>query len=572
MDKIEISQQKWLKAAILGSLWASSEIVLGSFLHNLHIPFSSNLLTAIGIILLISTTYLWETRGLFWRAGLICALMKTISPSAVIFGPMIAITAEAFLLEAATRVLGRNIAGLLLGSALAMLWNIFQRIFNFIIMYGFDIVNLYKGLLSWASKQFHFGIVSPWSPIVLLASLYLLFGLIAGFLGILLGRRLRSSNQQVPNIARNKVDLPFAISTAGHFKYNALWILYISGMLLLGLASINFYPWYIWAPLIAVQVIFIMNRYKRAMNSLKKPRFWIVFVLLTMLASFLLSGLSDSLHPWQEGLLTGIAMNFRAALIITGFAGLSKELYNPRVRMFFTSIGFTQLPKALEVSFGVLPYILGNLPPATTFVKQPLRVLGILVLQLAQWLDFVQAQRSAKPCLVLITGTKGSGKTSLLSATAAEINKKGLSLKGVLQPATFKDSERCGYELLNLETGQKMELASKALQQNAATVGNYSFNPDAIEFGIQALSLKADVEVLIIDEIGPLELKGKAWDAALRAWLNEPLAVILISVRPSLLDEVLRTYRPANFKVFSAGTTTASELAGYIVSKIQSTT
>jgi len=29
----------WLKAAMLGSLWASVEIILGSFLHNLHIPF-----------------------------------------------------------------------------------------------------------------------------------------------------------------------------------------------------------------------------------------------------------------------------------------------------------------------------------------------------------------------------------------------------------------------------------------------------------------------------------------------------------------------------------------------------
>ncbi len=571
MDKLASSQQKWLKAAILGSLWASSEIVLGSFLHNLHIPFSSNLLTAIGIILLTSTSYLWDSRGLFWRAGLICALMKTISPSAVIFGPMIAIITEAFLLEAATRVLGRNIAGLLLGSALAMLWNIFQRIFNFIIMYGFDIVNLYKGLLSWASKQLHFGIVSPWSPIVLLASLYLLFGLIAGLLGILLGRRLKSHNKPAPAIALQKAELPFAIATAGHFKYNAWWILYIIGMLVLGLASINFYQWYIWAPLIAVQVIFIMNRYKRAMNSLKKPRFWIVFVLLTMLASFMLSGLSSSLHPWQEGLLMGIAMNFRAALIITGFAGLSKELYNPSVRMFFVRIGFTQLPKALEVSFGVLPYILGSLPPVSTFVKKPLHVLGTMVLQLEQWLAFVQTQRIAQPCLVIVTGTKGSGKTSLLSATADQFQNKGFTLKGILQPATIKDGQRSGYAIMNLATGQTMELANKTSEQNEATIGNYSFNPEAIEFGVQALTGKSDAAAVIIDEIGPLELKGKAWDSSLRTLLKEPLAVIIVSVRPSLLDQVLRTYQPANFKVFAVGNVTATELVDYVVSKIQST-
>jgi len=73
--------------------------VLGSFLHNLKVPFSGNILTAIGIIILISVSYIWKEKGLFWRAGLICAIMKTMSPSAVIFGPMIAIFSEAMLLE-----------------------------------------------------------------------------------------------------------------------------------------------------------------------------------------------------------------------------------------------------------------------------------------------------------------------------------------------------------------------------------------------------------------------------------------------------------------------------------------
>ncbi|MFO7852573.1 MAG: hypothetical protein ACQERS_04820 [Bacteroidota bacterium] len=63
---------RWIKASIAGSMWAASEIVLGSFLHNLRVPFSGSILTAIGIILLISISYKWDEKGLFWRAGLIC--------------------------------------------------------------------------------------------------------------------------------------------------------------------------------------------------------------------------------------------------------------------------------------------------------------------------------------------------------------------------------------------------------------------------------------------------------------------------------------------------------------------
>ena len=129
----------WLKAAVLGCLWASSEIVLGSFLHNLRVPFSSIFLTSIGIILLISVSFQWKDKGLIWRSGLICALMKSVSPSAVIFGPMIAILSEALLLEFSVRIAGKNVVGFMLGSLLAMSWNFFQKIANYLIFYGFSI-------------------------------------------------------------------------------------------------------------------------------------------------------------------------------------------------------------------------------------------------------------------------------------------------------------------------------------------------------------------------------------------------------------------------------------------------
>ena len=51
--------EKWIKASIIGTIWAASEIVLGSFLHNLKVPFSGNVLTANGLIILISIICLY---------------------------------------------------------------------------------------------------------------------------------------------------------------------------------------------------------------------------------------------------------------------------------------------------------------------------------------------------------------------------------------------------------------------------------------------------------------------------------------------------------------------------------
>ena len=77
----------WLKASVIGSLWASVEIILGSFFHNVGIPFAGTLLAMNSVALMVAFHQVWKEKGLFWRAGLICALMKSISPSAVLLAP-----------------------------------------------------------------------------------------------------------------------------------------------------------------------------------------------------------------------------------------------------------------------------------------------------------------------------------------------------------------------------------------------------------------------------------------------------------------------------------------------------
>ena len=190
--------EKWIKASITGTVWAASEIVLGSFLHNLKVPFSGNILTAIGVIILISISYMWTERGLFWRAGLICALLKTLSPSAVIFGPMIAIIAESLLIEISVRLSGRTIPGYLIGAMLAMSWNLFQKIANYIIFYGENIIEVYNNLIAMAQRQLNIQTDIAWLPILALLVVFALFGLSAGVTGIIVGRKMRKQPQSAP--------------------------------------------------------------------------------------------------------------------------------------------------------------------------------------------------------------------------------------------------------------------------------------------------------------------------------------------------------------------------------------
>jgi len=160
----------WLKAAVLGSLWASVEIIAGSFLHNLRIPLAGSLLAATGVGLLTGAHQIWPERGLFWRAGLICALMKSISPTAVVLGPMIGIFTESLLLEAATRLLGRTVLGYALGGALAVCSTLFQKIVGFIITFGLNVVALYVNLCEFAARSLRLPFLGPLELLAALAA------------------------------------------------------------------------------------------------------------------------------------------------------------------------------------------------------------------------------------------------------------------------------------------------------------------------------------------------------------------------------------------------------------------
>ena len=66
-------------------------------------------------------------------------------------------------------------------------------------------------------------------------------------------------------------------------------------------------------------------RYKSALRPLMKPKFWIFFIAITMLSSYLFAKFQSDELSIADGLLVGLQMNFRAAIMIVGFSVVGKE-------------------------------------------------------------------------------------------------------------------------------------------------------------------------------------------------------------------------------------------------------
>lgn len=566
MRKADEINEVWLKASILGSTWAASEIILGSFLHNLRIPFNGHILTAIAFILLIAASYRWADKGLFWRSGLICALMKTMSPSAIIFGPMIAIFMEALLLDISVRILGKNLAGFMLGSALAMSWILVQRILNLIISYGFNIVDIYKDLMKYAEKQLHLSFDMIWTPILILLAIYIIFGFIAVFLGMKIGRSLEKERTE-SLLRKSENEFSFKNQKNSDFNYSITWLTANVIVLVAMLFIIGMTPVYVWTILTIVVIFIWTRRYKRGMRQLARPRFWIWFVALTMISAFVITAIQGSNKDWLNGLMTGLQMNFRAAVVIIGFSVLGTELYNPKIRNYFARTSFRQLPIALEFAFDSLPAVIGSLPEVKFYFTQPAKVITSLINQAEERLQLLR-KIIQKP-MPIITGELEEGKTGFASQLAIILKNEGLRTGGFVSPRIIENNKTIGYKLERIANKESCDFLRLNTDNSKSDIGRFNVNAGAFATAHNWLEQDSAsaCDILIIDEVGKWEISGKGWKNELDAILNNSPVPMVWTVRKSYLEDIITAFNLNDPLIFDVSLSEPVDAAKIILQK-----
>lgn len=534
----------WLKAAALGCLWASAEIVLGGFLHNLRIPMAGNLLAGIGIVLMIAVGHLWPVRGLYWRAGLVCALMKALAPSAVVLGPMIAITCQACLMEAAVRLFRRNVFSCLLGAMLAMSWNIAQFSLNILVSYGSGIVDVYRGLVRWSGKMLGLGPGGSWLPLLLLLTVNLAAGLVAGLLGLFIGRRAAGESLEMSSLSTDQVMYIRAAQPAREFPYSLPWLAADLAMLVAVLVSTGLAPWHVWLPAGLVAMTVWLRRYRDAVRPLLRPGFWIGFVVLTGLSAALFASLKSGWRGLLGGIGDGLAMNFRAAVLVVGFTALGMELRSPLLGRGLSRGRFHQLPAALEAAVDTLPLVMANLPRLQEAFRRPVTIFHRVVCQADFWLKRLTLRQARRGNVLLLSGSIGAGKSHTLARLLDDLRADGRRVAGILSPSVHRDGRRIGYDLIDVSDNRRTELSRIAVASPAAgsspSVGNYHFLPQGLCAGQAALAMEraAGADMVMVDEVGPWELRDQGWAAPLYDLTLHTDVPMVWVVRSDIVDQV----------------------------------
>jgi len=109
--------------------------------------------------------------------------------------------------------------------------------------------------------------------------------------------------------------------------------------------------------------------------------------------------------------------------------------------------------------------------------------------------------------LIFITGRPGIGKTSVLLRVVDALKTRGYSIGGMVSREVREGGVRVGFEIVDFETGQKGWLAH-VNQPTGPQVSKYRVNlNDLNAIGASSiLNAVANADVVVVDEIGPMEL------------------------------------------------------------------
>ena len=558
----------WQRAAVLGSLWAASEIVLGSFLHNLRVPFSGHVLTAIAVALLVGGHRLWPQPGLIVRAGLIAAVMKSASPSAVLLGPMVAIAMEGLAMEAGVRLAGGRRAGYFLGGALAMSWTLLHKFGSFLVTYGGDAVRVYVDLVAWAERQLGPIPLGPWGPLAALAVLNLAVGVAAVGVGLRLAGRsgvVAPARWQGAELAiwRRRIGPADAGAAEPSLAALAAWLVALPlGMFLFTRVALP-----VKALLAGLAVLAAAIRSRRSLRRLSRPGFWLSLLIVTLIAGAVVGGMSTRPGAsWLGGLAAGLGMSLHAVFVTICFAALSGELAHPWVRSRFDRIGGGQLPRAVQAAFAALPMVIAALPPGRELLRRPEAALAGLLPQLDAWLAGLD---SGGRVVAIVTAGRGEGKTTFTTDLVSRLRALGVRVAGLLAPGEIRDGVRWSIDLVDLGTGGRWSLATRDEGSPWPAMGGFHVDPAALERGSAALAAAAanGADLVVVDEVGPWELAGRGWAAALMS-LRAARAPLVLVVRRGLVDEVVARFARDGAPVWDVGSASVDAVAASILEQI----
>jgi len=176
--------------AMFSSIWGASEVVLGSWLKSLAVPFSGEAMTVVAVLVMVVSRRFLDQRGSQATIGFVTGLIKVFgSFGAARIGPFIAIFMEGLLFDTVASLLKKfSLRNMAIAGVMPFTWTFLHPFVVNPLVFGTDILKVYQRILETAAQAL--GLPTSLG-LGLLAAMYLVDFFLGAFSG-LVGYRMSS--------------------------------------------------------------------------------------------------------------------------------------------------------------------------------------------------------------------------------------------------------------------------------------------------------------------------------------------------------------------------------------------
>ncbi len=135
--------------------------------------------------------------------------------------------------------------------------------------------------------------------------------------------------------------------------------------------------------------------------------------------------------------------------------------------------------------------------------------------------------------VIILTGERGIGKTTICRETVRLARASKRDCGGILTL-----SHAGMREVYDVRTGDIHRLTQEAGAGPAVVQGRFRFNPETLSWGNEVLARSVPCDLLVVDEIGPLEIeRDRGWATAFEVLRDREFALAVVVVRPELVAQ-----------------------------------
>jgi len=152
-----------------------------------------------------------------------------------------------------------------------------------------------------------------------------------------------------------------------------------------------------------------------------------------------------------------------------------------------------------------------------------------------------QRTEALAPLVIALSAASGAGKTTVCRKAADLAASRGYSVGGILSAPRLGPAGERGLDVEDIRHGVRRPLAETVGSVDGPVIGPWRFHNSGLEWGDAVMARAVPCDLLVVDEIGPLELIYETgWTQALPALRSGGYRVGLVVVRPALVEPLLR--------------------------------